>query len=93
MNRTPDSASAQHDDHHEQFQDLALVYGHTTAVKEAAVKLYAEPTSPSASADLRMLLGVPADLTRSALERLQECNRRQQLRVIEGGAADGEVAS
>jgi len=93
MNSTPDSASAEYDDHQEQLQDLALVYSHTTAVKEAAVKLYREPTSPSASADLRMLLGVPAELTRSALARLQECNRRQQLRVIEGGASEGEEAS
>lgn len=93
MNPTPDSANAEHEDHQEQFQDLALVYSHTTAVKEAAVKLYREPTSPSASADLRQLLGVPADLTLSALERLQECNRRQTLRVVEGGSVDDEAAS
>lgn len=89
MNPTPDSANAERDDDQQQFQDLALVFSHTTAVKELAVRLHREPTSPSASADLRMLLGVPADLTRSALERLQETNRRHRLRLIEGGADEG----
>lgn len=85
MTPTPDTpADSQYDDH-DQFRDLAMLHGISSSVRDAALRVVQEPTSLDATKDLRMLLGAPSEIARSALDRLQDSNRRRGLRVISGG--------
>lgn len=76
MDKQPDPDQAQ-------FHDLALVHAHTASVQAAARRLQSDPTGTSAITEMKMLLGVPTTLARSALDRLQGRNRSgARLRLV-----------